>query len=320
MVSGLNSNYTQDWKAAANSAKLPGINENTIKSAGTIGAISAAEDSDSFSTSLKFGAASAAVFEGIPLGLYLKRNHKLGGEMTEAMKNLSANTQNAFKNLIHGEGKLTERISNYFNVINTNKSAYHNIKDITKAKSNLQENVVKASTRAAKALESPNILRNWLSKRADKTLSKNIQKASKPIMEGAAAKKGITGLLKTSGAGILMAFGGIIEGVTEIYPTFSELGAEKGFKQLGKSAVKVAGDTAGFIIGDQIGMAVGSAIGTALFPGVGTAIGAVTGLVVGMLGSHAASGITDKIVGKSERELAKEQQNPNKDNILSLAA
>ena len=58
-------------------------------------------------------------------------------------------------------------------------------------------------------------------------------------------------------------------------------------------------------------MAIGSAIGTALFPGIGTAIGAATGLVVGMLGSYGAGKITEKLVGKSERELAKEQQENN---------
>lgn len=309
MVSGISSNAAGDWKIGSE-ASIETKN-NTVKSIGTAGGIKASEESDSFALSAAMGVGSAALFEGIPLGLYLKRNKKLNGEMTPEMKKLSQSTQNALYNLRHGNGKLTQRIAEYFNVINSNKAAYHNVQDITKAKANLTDAYESASKRAVKAAESPNIYTNWKAKRAQNSLTEKIKTASKPVMEGVNGKIGIKSLLKSSGAGILLAFGGIIEGITEVYPTFNELGSKKGFKQLGKSAVKVAGDTAGFIIGDQIGMAIGSAIGTALFPGIGTAIGAATGLVVGMLGSYGAGKITEKLVGKSERELAKEQQENN---------
>ncbi len=127
-------------------------------------------------------------------------------------------------------------------------------------------------------------------------------------------------ILKTSGAGIMLVFGGIIEGLTEVVPTFKELGAKKGMKQAGKSAIKVAGDTAGFVIGNQVGTALGAAAGSALagtklgaeigsvVPGYGTAIGAVVGCICGFLGSWVAGKITKKITGKSEREKAKEAQ------------
>ena len=313
MVNGISGNPAGDWRITSEAAKDSGIQitQNTVKSAGNMGAIKASNDSDSFAFTAAMGVGSAALFEGIPFGLYLKRNKKLNGEMTPEMKNLSQSTQNALNNLRHGNGKLTDRILNYFTVINANKKAYHNIQDITKAKANLAGAYEKASKKAVKAAENPNFYTNWRAKSAKSSLSETIKTASKPVTEGITNKIGIGSLMKSSGAGILMAFGGIIESITEVYPTFNELGSEKGFKQLGKSSVKVAGDTAGFIIGDQIGMAIGSAIGTALFPGAGTAIGAATGLVVGMFGSFAADKITEKIVGKSERELAKEQQEKN---------
>ena len=127
-------------------------------------------------------------------------------------------------------------------------------------------------------------------------------------------------ILKSSGAGIMLVFSGIIEGATEVIPTFKELGAKKGMKQAGKSAIKVAGDTAGFVIGNQVGTALGAAAGAALagtkvgaaigsvVPGYGTAIGAVVGCICGFLGSWVAGKITKKITGKSEREKAKEEQ------------
>ncbi len=114
--------------------------------------------------------------------------------------------------------------------------------------------------------------------------------------------------LKSSGAGAMLVFSGIAELFSEIVPTFKELGAEKGIKQLGKSAVRVSGDTFGFIAGEQIGTAIGSAVGTAIFPGIGTAIGAVSGFAGGLLGSFALGRVTKAITGKSEREIAKEQQ------------
>ena len=124
-------------------------------------------------------------------------------------------------------------------------------------------------------------------------------------------------LMKSTGAGFMLVFSGIIEGITEVYPTFKELGVKKGIKQLGKSAVKVLGDTFGFIAGENLGVAAGTAIGTAICPGIGSAIGAACGFLGGLLGSFAMGKVTKAITGKSEREIAKEQQENNQLNKIA---
>lgn len=98
-----------------------------------------------------------------------------------------------------------------------------------------------------------------------------------------------------------------IELLTQIIPSFTQLGAGSGIKQIGKSAVKTGASVGGWVGG----MAVGAAIGSVL-PGAGTviggAIGALCGIIGGCLGSWAATKATEKIVGKDELELAKEKQ------------
>ena len=122
--------------------------------------------------------------------------------------------------------------------------------------------------------------------------------------------------MKSSGAGLMLVFSGISEATTEVIPTFKELGAKKGIKQLGKSAVKVVSDTAGFVIGEQAGMAIGSAIGTAIMPGIGTAVGAVCGFIGGLVGSFVAGKVTKSLIGNTEREIAKEQAQQEQAKIL----
>ncbi len=324
MVSNVSNNSALDRQFASelisNQGSLKNNTTNTIKSAGQAGSVQASNESDSFKMCAAMGIGSAAVFEGYPLAKYLWRNKKLKGEMTPEMKKLSESTQNAFKNLIHGKGKLTERLGNYLSTVNTNKSAYQTIKDITEAKAKMPDLEKKLAQKSVNAAVSPNFYTKWKLGNAEKALTKTITEAEKSITQKAGSKFSIGKMFKSPGVAFMAVIGGVIEGVTEIYPTFKELGAEKGFKQLGKSALKVAGDTAGFIIGDQAGIAIGSAIGTALFPGIGTAIGAATGLVAGMFGSYAASHITEKIIGKSELEIAKEKQAQQLNGAFALTA
>ena len=150
------------------------------------------------------------------------------------------------------------------------------------------------------------------------TLGQTAGKAAGQTAGKAAGKASLKKLLKSSGAGVILAISGIIEGATEVLPTYRELGKEKGRKQLVKSAVKVTGDTAGFVVGGKVGTTLGTAAGTwaatkiaaatgtAICPGIGTAIGAVCGFVGGLLGSFIMGKVTKKITGKSEREKAKE--------------
>ena len=182
-------------------------------------------------------------------------------------------------------------------------------KKLTKKSGKINEAIVKNASKVTKSTENTSKLMNEVLNKAGKTAAEST---------GVLSKLGKFGkFIKSSGAGMMLVFSGISEFLTEVKPTFNELGKEKGMKQLGKSAIKVAGDTFGFIAGEQIGTAVGSAIGTAIFPGVGTAVGAVVGFIGGLLGSFAAGKLTGAITGKSERELAKEEQE-NSDVLNAL--
>ena len=112
-----------------------------------------------------------------------------------------------------------------------------------------------------------------------------------------------------SGAGWMAVIDGAMETFTNVVPTFQQLGAGAGFKQLGKSAVKVAAGAGGWLAGDAIGKGIGAAIGTAICPGIGTAIGTfIGGFIGGMVGSAAAGKVAKAVTGKSELEKAQDKQ------------
>lgn len=89
----------------------------------------------------------------------------------------------------------------------------------------------------------------------------------------------------------------------EVYKTYKELGAVKGTKQLGKSAVIAGAGVAGYALGS---MALGAAVGSVV-PIAGTAVGAVVGLIGGLLGAWGADTLARKLL-PSERELAAKQK------------
>lgn len=114
-------------------------------------------------------------------------------------------------------------------------------------------------------------------------------------------------VFKKSGAGIMLAIDGAIEMFTNVIPAFQAGGAKTGFKQLGKSTVKVAAGTGGFVAGSMAGKTIGAAIGS-IFPGAGTVIGGmIGGFIGGLLGSSLAKGAAEKITGKSEIEKMQEE-------------
>jgi len=115
-------------------------------------------------------------------------------------------------------------------------------------------------------------------------------------------------LLKGTGAVGMMVFDGIASLITEVIPAFQQGGAKAGFKQIGKSALKVAGTGVGWAAGTTAATAIGAAIGS-IFPGVGTVIGGAIGQFIGgFIGSAIGSGVAKKITGKSEAEKLQEQQ------------
>lgn len=269
---------------------------------------------DTFVSSAKSSIGSAALFEGIPLLRFLKKNAylKKAGEhstksfaASEAMEQIGNINKDALKNLLKGEGKLKDRILSF---MTTSKESVNAFKDV-KGAAAAQAKEAKAIKKGVKDVTKLADKASAKVKTAQEAINNLGNKTAAEAGTKAAGKLGKAGkLLKSSGAGFMLVFSGITELFTEVVPTFKELGSEKGVKQLGKSAVKVVGDTAGFIAGDCAGTALGTAIGTAICPGIGTAVGAVCGFVGGMLGSFVAGKVTNAITGKSEREKAKEEQ------------
>ncbi len=307
---------------------------------------------DTFSSTLKGAMGTATVFTGLPLLNFFRKSKKVSTVVTsagqkisvkDAMKTMDNKTATAFKNIIHGkDGSFLERISNYIDTATDVRKNYDNLKSAVKS-ANKATKVVKRGKDATAAIEQATTAADYFvnSKKIDlqkaekiaseaaEKLSKNpnskllklkADKAAKKVAGLSGAKVGklgkLKGFLKSSGAGMMLIFSGISEATQEVIPTFKELGAKKGFKQLAKSAVKVVGDTAGFVIGEQTFTAIGSAIGTAICPGIGTAIGGVCGFIGGMLGSFAVGKILKPICGKTERELAKEQTQQEQAKLL----
>lgn len=145
-----------------------------------------------------------------------------------------------------------------------------------------------------------------------------VNKASAAI-NTAAAKSAVgstcLNTFKAQGGPMMLVMEGATEAVTNVYPTFKQLGAKAGFKQLGKSTVKTVASVGGWVAGAAIGTKVGAAIGS-IIPGAGTAIGAAAGAVIGsvcsliggIFGSKLGKKGAEKIVGKDELVLAQEKQ------------
>lgn len=108
-------------------------------------------------------------------------------------------------------------------------------------------------------------------------------------------------------SGGILALLSVVPELFKIIPAFG-LGADKGVKQLCKSGIGVAANLGGWVAGETAGMAIGSFI----CPGVGTLLGGVAGMFIGMIGGTLGAWAADKIVspicGKSEVDVAKEEQ------------
>ena len=145
-----------------------------------------------------------------------------------------------------------------------------------------------------------------------------INKASAAI-NNAAAKSTVGSAclneFKAQGGTVMLVMEGATEAVTNVYPTFKQLGAKAGMKQLGKSTVKTAASVGGWVAGAALGTKIGAAIGS-IIPGAGTAVGAAVGaaigsicsLIGGTLGSKLAKKGAEKVVGKDELVIAQEKQ------------
>ena len=280
---------------------------------------------DTFTSTVKGSIPMVTLFEGIPLINLLKRNKKLSGSVVnDAMKNLQASNKESVVKLLKGEKKLADYIVD----AEKSKEAYSAIKSVTKKE--FQEKGfsklynARQALKATKPVQKINAVKQAVGKKigklaekyistsaeaaAEQTIEKTITKTTAQAAKAATkpASK-LSKLIKSSGAGMMLAISGVIELMTEVIPTYKQLGAEKGRKQAVKSTVRVIGDTAGFIGGEYVGTAIGAAIGSVV-PVVGTAIGGAIGFVGGLVGSFVMGRITRKITGKTELEKFKEAQ------------
>lgn len=285
---------------------------------------------DTFTSTAKNAASTAALFEGVPFVNMLRKNkHAVNGGKfySDGMKQLQTNLNDAKKALFDkSTGKLGTRLKNYMKAVDENQKAYSQLKSKVAERFSTRNMTAEAIEEAAKetATKSPSLF-----SRAGKAIAKPFKKLGsaigKPFKKlGSAIGKRLPqsvknvgskagGLLKTSGAGFMLAIDGVMETAFEVVPTFKELGAKKGWKQVGKSSVKVVGNTAGYILGAKAGAAIGSFI----CPGIGTAAGAACGFIGGMIGQFITGKITKKIVGKSEREKAQAEQ--QKQSVADIA-
>ena len=251
---------------------------------------------DTFGSNLKSNASSALLFEGLPMLSFAKNARTVSKYSSEALKGTVKNTMSAIgdansaalKNITKGNGNIFSRISNFVKTSLKSKETFDSVKSATST-------AAKAAKTAAKAGEQV----------GDDVVKAIANAGTKTVAQ--TAKKGIlskVGSFFKSSTGSMIIFSGVIELFSEVVPTFKELGAEKGMKQLGKSAVKVVGDALGFAGGNAAGVAIGTAIGTAICPGIGTAIGSVCGFIGGLMGSWVMGKVTNKITGDSERTIA----------------
>lgn len=115
-----------------------------------------------------------------------------------------------------------------------------------------------------------------------------------------------------SGTFMLVIEGGM-EAAFNVVPTFKKLGAKRGFKQLGKSAVTTISSVAGWVAGSVLGSKAGSIIKAATG---NTKLGALVGVfadkacsyIGGSVVQSLASNAAKKLVGKSELDKAKDEE------------
>ncbi len=115
-----------------------------------------------------------------------------------------------------------------------------------------------------------------------------------------------------AGTFMLVVEGGM-ETAFNVVPTFKKLGAKRGFKQLGKSAITTLSSVAGWVAGSVLGSKVGSIIKAATGnTKVGALVGVFADKACSYIGGSIVQGLTSnasrKLVGKSELDKAKEEE------------
>lgn len=273
---------------------------------------------DSFLKEASGVAGSVALFNGLPLASFLIKNKKVYHTFsTSGTKMIDQYSSQALKELVNGNGKFFDRLSTYIAKRNKIDEALTAQRKLTASIFKGDKLFAKLQKQSAKSGKISQFFATRTGNKFNAVRLKAIERGSEATSSIAAigtagqqvGKLGkIKGIFKSSGTSLMLAINAFSEAVSEVIPTFKELGFEKGMKQLGKSSVKAIGNTLGYVGGQYAGTIAGTAIGTAICPGLGSAIGGVIGFACGMLGSTLMDKLTKKLTGKSEREKAKEQQ------------
>lgn len=211
----------------------------------------------------------------------------------EALKTMSANSQNLYRNA----QKLAEQtISNPKN------------KDALKQ---AISSIAQADAVAyAESVANPT---GWFAKTKKALGITKLTQASKDLSAKSTTFKRCKDAYDNEAGTFMLVVEGGVETFTNVIPTFKQLGFKKGMKQLGRSTAKtiasVAGWVAGSVAGSKLGTVIGSVVGNNK---IGAVVGAVAGKVgsyaVGTIGQHYARKGVDKVLGKSELDKAKEEQ------------
>ena len=211
----------------------------------------------------------------------------------EALKTLSANSQNLYKNA----QKLAEQaIAN------------------PKSKDALNQAIKSIAQADAATYAELNANPTGFFGKAKKALGiTKLNQASKDLSAKSTVFKKCKDAYDNEAGTFMLVVEGGVEAVTNVIPTFKQLGFKKGMKQLGRSVVKtitsVAGWVAGSVLGSKLGSVVGAAVGNNK---IGAVVGAVASKVgsyaVGTIGQHYARKGADKVLGKSELEKAQVEQ------------
>ena len=202
---------------------------------------------DTFSSTVKSAAGSAAVFEGIPLFNLARRNKSLvkkgNNEIAGKIAELNKSNKEALDKLMHGDNKIFKKISEYMKSTKNAKNEFSGIKStakeiyskenpglIKKIKGSVKKLTGKIFKSAGKeaAKETTEIAVKETAETAVKEAAKTA--TEKTVKNGIFSKLGKTKLgkfMKSSGAGFMLALSGISECLSEVIPTFKELGKEK---------------------------------------------------------------------------------------------
>lgn len=196
-----------------------------------------------------------------PLGKWMGEDMLSAKTVTKAQKSLSETAQTAAR-----EAYIKGNVD----------------KSVSKAVENLGENASKDAIKSATERATEQATQRAEAKLAGKHGAALLEKAAESSVKSKLATtsaEAIGALGKVSKGGVVL--GVAIDTIHEGFEVAQGFKEGRGGKQLGKSALTIAGSAAGTWAGIAAGTKVGFAVGTAIGGPIGSAVGAVTGFLAG---------------------------------------